>query len=123
MKPFSRADRVSVKIRQVMSEILHRDIQDPRINMATITKINMSHDLRHARAYFVLSGKNTNIKDAINGFKSAHGYIKKTLARQLELRYMPEITFYYDDSFDYGSKIDNVLNLVKTYDKPDNTTS
>ena len=123
MKPFSRADRVSVKIRQVLSDILHRDIQDPRINTATITKIMMSQDLRHARIYFVLSGKNTNTKDAIKGFKSAHGYIKRSLARQLELRYMPEITFYYDDSFDYGSKIDKVLNLVKTHDKPDNTTS
>jgi len=122
MKPFSRADRVSVKIRQVLSDILHKDIQDSRINIATVTKVNMSRDLRHARVYFVLSGKDSKIKDAIKGFKSAHGYIKRSLARQLELRYMPEITFYYDDSFDYGSRIDKVLDLVKTHDKPDNTT-
>ena len=123
MKPFSRADRVSVKIRRVLSDILHKDIQDSRINTATITKINMSKDLRNARVYFVLSGKDPNIKNAIKGFKSAHGYIKRSLARQLELRYMPEITFYYDDSFDYGSRIDKVLDLIKTHDKPDNTTS
>lgn len=123
MKPFSRSDRVSVKIHQVLSDILHQGIQDPRIKMATITKIKMSRDLRHARIYFVLPDNNKDINNAIKGFESAHGYIKRTLAKQLELRYMPEIKFYYDDSFDYGAKIDKVLNLAKTYDKPDNRTS
>lgn len=120
MKPFSRTDRVSVKMHKVLSDILIREIQDLRIKAATITKIKMSKDLKNARIYFVLPAGKKNIDSTIEGFKRAHGYIKRSLARQLELKYMPEIKFYYDDSFDYGEKIDQVLDLVKKHDKPDN---
>jgi ribosome-binding factor A len=56
------------------------------------------------------------------GFKSALGYVKRTLAHQLGLRYMPDLRFYYDDSFDYGSHIDKVLNSITKDNESINTS-
>ncbi len=57
----------------------------------------------------------------LEGFNSAVGYVKRTLARQLGLRYMPDLKFFYDESFDYGSQIDEVLKIVKADNGSDNT--
>jgi len=81
--------------------------------MATITGVRMSRDLRKATVYFAISGGEAAKGQATKGFGSAMGYIKRTLARQLGLKYMPDLDFSYDESFDYGSRIDNVLESVK----------
>jgi len=122
MKPFVRSDRVSGQIQKVLSDILLKKIKDPRLEAATITSVKMSRDLKFARVYFVTSGGKESIKEAIEGFKSAIGYVKRTLAAQLGLRYMPELRFFYDDSFDYGSHIDKIIKIVKSEDEFNNTT-
>jgi ribosome-binding factor A len=121
MKPFARSDRVSGQIQKVLSEILLKKVKDPRLENASITGVRMSRDLRIARIYFVTSGNKKNIEEALEGFKSAIGYVKRTLARQLGLRYMPDLKFFYDESFDYGSHIDKVLKAVKADNGPNNT--
>lgn len=121
MKPFARSDRVGGQIQKILSEILLKKVKDPRLKHASITDVKLSRDLRIARVYFVISGNKKNIEEALEGFKSALGYVKRTVARQLGLRYMPDLKFFYDDSFDYGSHIDNVLNALKADDGPNNT--
>jgi len=121
MKPFARSDRVSGQIQKVLSEILLKKVKDPRLENARITDVRMSRDLRIARIYFVASGNKQSIEEAVEGFKSALGYVKRTLARQLGLRYMPDLKFFYDESFDYGSHIDKVLKIVKADNGPNNT--
>ena len=113
MKPFKRADRVSGLIQRTLSEILHKRIKDPRLEMTTITGVKLSSDLKLARIYFTTSGGMKSIEDALEGYKKALGYLKRILARQLGLRYMPEIQFFYDDSFDHGAHIDKVLEAIK----------
>jgi ribosome-binding factor A len=122
MKPFSRSDRVSGQVQKVLSDILLKKIKDPRLEAATITSVKMSRDLKFARVYFVTSGGKESIKEAVEGFKSALGYVKRKLASQLGLRYMPELRFFYDDSFDYGSHIDEVIKAVKSENEFNNTT-
>jgi ribosome-binding factor A len=122
MKPFARSDRVSGQIQKVLSDILLKKIKDPRLEGATITGVKMSRDLKFARVYFVTSGGKESMEEAVQGFKSAFGYVKRKLAAQLGLRYMPELRFFYDDSFDYGSHIDNVLKAVKSENEFNNTT-
>ncbi|AOY60305.1 MULTISPECIES: 30S ribosome-binding factor RbfA [Desulfococcus] len=121
MKPFSRADRVGELIQQVVSEILTRNIRDPRLKMATITGVKMSKDLRNAKIYFAVSGGSEKVDGALLGFNSAMGYIKRVLAGELELRYMPELKFYYDKSFDYGAHIDALLKSLNAEDGKDHS--
>ena len=114
MKPFSRSDRVSGQIQKVLSDILKKRIKDPRLEMVTITGVEMSRDLRIARIYFITSGSPKSIEEAAEGFKSALGYVKRTLASRLGLRYMPDLKFFYDESFNYGSRIDNIIKIINT---------
>lgn len=122
MKPFARSDRVSGQVQKVLSDILLKKIKDPRLEAATITSVKMSRDLKFARVYFVTSGGKESIKEAAEGFKSALGYVKRKLASRLGLRYMPELRFFYDDSFDYGSHIDEIIKAVKSENEFNNTT-
>jgi len=122
MKPFSRSDRVSGQIQKMLSDLLLKKIKDPRLEAATITGVKMSRDLKFARVYFVTPGGKESMEAAIEGFKSALGYVKRKLAAQLGLRYMPELRFFYDDSFDYGSHIDKIIKAVKSGNEFNNTT-
>ena len=121
MKPFARSDRVSGQIQKILSEILLKKVKDPRLEHVHITDVKLSRDLRIARIYFVTSGNKKNIEAALKGFKSAIGYVKRSLARQLGLRYMPDLKFFYDESFDYGSHIDSVLKALKADNGPNHT--
>jgi ribosome-binding factor A len=123
MKPFTRSDRVGTKIQKVLSELLRKSINDPRLETTTITGVKMSRDLRLAYIYFITSKDSTSNskkskEEAIKGFNSALGFLKRSLARQLGLRYMPNLKFYYDESFDYGSRIDSVLESIKKEEAP-----
>ncbi len=122
MKPFARSDRVSGQIQKALSNLLQKSINDPRLAMSTITGVKMSPDLRTASVYFATSGGEKRRNEAVAGFKSAMGYVKRSLALQLGLRYMPKLKFYYDESFDYGLHIDNVLKAIKTDNGSNNTT-
>ncbi len=113
MKSFPRSDRVGGHIQKVLSDLLQKDIKDPRLELVTITDVKLSNDLRKAYIYFTTSAPK-NTERAMQGFKSAHGYVKRTLAHHLGLRYMPNIEFLYDESFDYASHIDNLLRATKT---------
>ena len=113
MKPFARSDRGCGHIQKALSDILLKKIKDPRLESATITGVKMSRDLRIARVYFTTPGNKKGGEEAVEGFKSAIGYVKRTLAGKLGLRYMPELRFFYDESFDCGSHIDKILKDVK----------
>ena len=119
MKPFSRADRVSGQVQRALSDLLHKHIRDPRLKDATISEVKMSPDLKLAKIYYTLPNRERARDEALAGFNSASGFVKRTLARQLGLRYMPDLKFYYDDSFDYGSKIDSLLRSLHKEDEAD----
>lgn len=112
MTQFSRADRVSQLIQRELSEILQKETKDPRLKMTTITGVKMSKDLKNARIYFSNTVAGRNADDVLKGFQSAHGHIKRTLASRLDLRYMPDLRFYYDESFDYGARIEKLLKSI-----------
>ena len=118
MNSFPRSDRVSGHIQRILSDLLQKDIKDPRLEMVTITYVKLSGDLRKARIYFTTPAPK-NIERAMEGFKSAHGYIKRILAQNLGLRYMPDIDFLYDKSFDYASHINKLLKSTKTDNEKD----
>lgn len=123
MIPYSRADRVSGLIQEILSNLLKKDIHDPRLEMVTITNVKMSRDLRLARIYFSIYGDKNKAEAAADGFESARGFIKRSLARRLGLRYMPDLTFFYDESFDYGTHIEELLKSITSENGQDNQSN
>lgn len=109
MTSFKRAERVADAIRREISDILLREISDPRIGPITITDTRLSDDLRQAKVYFVQMGRDRGSGDIQENLQRASGFLKKELGKRLRLRHIPEIRFFYDASFEYGSRIDRIL--------------
>lgn len=119
-KAYSRGDRIGTIIQQVLSQVLLRDISDPRLSLVTISSVEMSEDLRFANIYFAASGGEKQVKAAEKGFQSAMGFLRKALAKELDLRFTPQLRFYSDSSFDYGAKIERILKSLDDKDAEDN---
>jgi len=109
MTNFKRADRVAELIQAELSDILLKEIRDPRIGTLTVTGVKISDDLRVAKVFFVEMGQDTCSQETREGLKKATSFIRKELGRRLQLRYTPEIIFRADPSFAYGSRIDRIL--------------
>jgi len=112
MTRFARSERVGRHIRNTLADILHRDVKDPRLKLVTITSVDVSPDLRLAKIYFVTTGDNESIQRVRDGFDKARPFIKKRLGQELGLRYMPDIRFYYDDSLDYGARMEALFRSI-----------
>lgn len=108
-----RSERVSDLIKAELSDILHKEIRDPVIGAITVTGVKMSNDLRSARIYFVRLGSDLNSEDAEQHLQKAAGFLKRELGKRITLRYMPDLTFVYDKSFEYGSRIDKLLSEIR----------
>ncbi|MBN2516629.1 MAG: 30S ribosome-binding factor RbfA [Deltaproteobacteria bacterium] len=106
---FKRSDRVGDLIKSEISGILLKDVRDPRIKNITITGVKMSDDLRSAKIFFVPLGKETCNSETIEGLKSASKFLRRELGKKLQLRYVPDINFIYDSSFEHGDRIDRLL--------------
>jgi ribosome-binding factor A len=110
---YQRADRVGDLLLELVSELLRKDIRDPRVSAVTLTAVKVSKDLRHARIYFnPLGGQNR--KEVLAGLKSASGFIRSRVAKQLKLRFVPTIEFSYDESQDEAQRIEELLKQVKS---------
>jgi ribosome-binding factor A len=114
---FKRADRVADLIKAELSDILLRRIRDPRIGLVTITDVKLSDDLRSAKIYFVQMGKDRLDAELQAGLEKAKGFLKRELGKRLNLRYMPDLLFFYDRSFEYGSRIERLLSEIHEKDK------
>jgi ribosome-binding factor A len=110
---YQRSDRVGDLILQVIAELLRKDIRDPRVQAVTLTAVKVSKDLRHARIFFNLLGGRSDPADALAGLKSAGGFIRAKVGKQLKLRFVPEFEFAYDNTEDEAQRIDQLLKQVK----------
>ena len=117
--------RINGEVQKELSRIISREIKDPRIHaMTSVTQVIVTPDLKECKAYISVLGDEQAKADTLAGLKSASGYIRKELARSINLRNTPEITFYIDESIEYAinmsKKIDDVLSLDRAVDLEDN---
>jgi ribosome-binding factor A len=113
-----RKDRVAELIREVISEIVTKRIKDPRVQGVTITDVKMSADLKSARVFFCSLGDGM-VERHKNGLESAEGFIRRELRNELDLKYIPQISFWYDTSFDNFHRINTLLKEVAPEGAPE----
>jgi len=103
-----RKNRVAELIREVISDIIRFKIKDPRVQGITITEVLMSSDLKSARVYFnsLADGRSELHKQ---GLEKASGFIRRQLRLELDLKYIPALSFFYDTSFDNFARINKIL--------------
>ena len=91
-----RIDRIEEQFRIELSEIIEREIQDPRIGLTTVTGVKVSPDLRHAHVFVTVLGDEADRKKALQGLRSAAGFIRRSLSQRLHhMRRIPELAFDY----------------------------
>ena len=108
-----RSERVQVQLKREISKILQEDLKDPRVGFATITRIDLTGDLRHARIYFSILGDEANQESSVEGIESAAGFIRKLIGERLKLKYVPELSFKLDKSIEYSMKLERVFERLE----------
>ena len=105
--------RINSEVQRELSEIISRELKDPRIHpMTTVISVEVTPDLKYCKAYISVLGNEEAGKDTIQGLRSAVGFIRTQLARKINLRNTPELTFILDQSIEYGVNMTRLINEV-----------
>ena len=104
-----RMRRVDEAMREVLSGAITSEIKDPRVGFITVTAVETSPDLRHARVFVSVLGEDKVRKRSMAGLESAHGYLQRRVASELRLKHTPTLQFLYDDSTDRSLRIQEIL--------------
>src|SRR5215210_3695521 len=104
-----RMRRVDEAVREVLSGAITQELKDPRVGFVTVTAVETSPDLRHARVFVSVLGDEPKRERSLDGLRAAHGYLQRRLADQLTLKHTPTLDFLYDDSLDRSLRIQSLL--------------
>lgn len=106
--------RINMEVQRELSEIIRTEIKDPRVSaaMVTVVAVEVAPDLKHCKSYISVLGSEEAAQNAIVGLKSAVGYIRRELARRINLRNTPEISFVLDQSIEYGVNMSRLIDEV-----------
>ncbi|MFA4993588.1 MAG: 30S ribosome-binding factor RbfA [Candidatus Omnitrophota bacterium] len=118
----SRQERVEEAIKKEVSLIIHDELKDPRIGFVTITRVELTKDLRNAKVFYSVLGKDEDCKKTKLALDSALGYIRSLVAQRINLRFATELMFYEDHSTEYSVRIEEVLNKIKDLGQPRDIT-
>jgi ribosome-binding factor A len=113
----SRRERVEEAIKKEVSLIIHDELKDPRVGFVTITKVELSKDLRNAKIFYSVLGKEEDHEKTKSALDSALGFIRTLIAERINLRFATEIMFREDHSTEYSARIEEVLNTIKELDQ------
>jgi len=109
-----RIDRIEEQLRIELSEIIEREIQDPRIGLTTVTAVKVSPDLNNARVFVTVLGDAAQRKKALEGLRSAASFVRRSLSKRLHhMRRIPELSFDYDEAVEKGERIEELLDKIK----------
>lgn len=109
---YKRSEKVAEAIHEMVSALLVKGLKDPRIGFVTITGVKVTDDLHLATVYYTVIGSDDEKKATHHGLNSATGYIRKEMGKQLRMRYVPDVVFRFDESVEYGSRIDRLLKEI-----------
>ena len=105
--------RVNMEVQRELSEILGRGLKDPRIHpMTSVVAVEVTPDLKYCKAYISVLGDEEAVRETLAGLKSGVGYIRRELARRVNLRNTPELTFILDQSIEYGVNMSHLIDEV-----------
>ena len=108
-----RAIRVGELLKEEISHIILREMKDPRIGFVSITDVEVSGDLRHAKVFISVYGTDKEKEETLNGLQQAQGFVRKLVGERVKIHHTPEIIFRYDDSIENGVHISEIIKDLK----------
>jgi ribosome-binding factor A len=110
-----RIERLNHLIREEISGMLQRHVKDPRLgNFIAVTDVETSTDIKTARVFISFLGSESEKKEAMAAIKSAAGFFRKELAKNIRIRRVPELSFYWDESIERGAHIEELIDRVSS---------
>ena len=101
--------RVDEAVREVLSARIATELKDPRVGFVTVTAVDTSPDLRHARVFVSVLGDEDERRETLAGLASSHGYLQAALATELRMKYTPTLEFVHDETVDRAFRIQELL--------------
>ena len=108
-RDFSRASRLADQIQRDLSEVIRTELKDPRVGMVTITAVEVSRDLSHARVFVTSLAGVQAMEESLRALQHAAGFLRSRLAHSLSLRTVPELQFAYDESIERGARLSRLI--------------
>ena len=113
-----RSNRVGEQMKKELSEIIGRKLKDPRIGFVTVTDVAVTGDLQQATVYISVLGDSKQREDTLKGLEKAKGFMRSEIGQRIRLRKTPELFFEFDESIDYGNRIETLISQIHADDKP-----
>ena len=112
-KEFSRATRVAEQMQRELADLLMFEVKDPRVTMVTITAVEVTGDMAHAKIFYSAAKKSDSLQ---NGLEKSAGYLRTQVAKRMLLRTVPQLHFVYDESIDVGIKMAQLIDAARASD-------
>lgn len=113
-KEFARSQRVAEQIQRELADLLQFEVKDPRVSMVTITEVEVSGDLAHAKVYYSVAD---NSPELVQGLKKASGFLRTQLSRRMLMRTVPQLHFVHDASIERGMALSRLIDEAVAQDK------
>lgn len=107
-----KQERIADRIQLIVSELLLRELRDPRLQGITVTEVNIDRELQHANVYVNALGDEARAEEVMEGLESAAGFIRREVAQRLQLRSAPTIHYHWDPRLAYIEEIDDLLEHI-----------
>lgn len=120
-----KQDRMGEKIQAILSELLLREVADPRLKHITVTEVRIDHELMYANIYINALGDESREKEVLMGLERAKGFLRREVAKRVRLRSAPELHFHWDTTLERGERMHRLidkLDLPKAQPAPAPTT-
>ncbi len=111
MKTYPRSRAMGETVREIIARLLLEEVADPRVDLVTVTGVDMSPDLRHANVFVTAHGDAARVAEAMAGLESAKGRLRALLGEAVRLRYVPDLHFKIDPSIDEATRIGDAIRL------------
>ncbi len=111
-KEFSRTSRIGEVIMRELAQMIQQEVSDPRVGRVTVSHVSVTPDLKYAKGYITrLNGieSEKDVNECIAGLTNAAGFLKRGIAKRVEIRTIPELRFYYDKSLEHGFRMDELI--------------
>ncbi len=116
---YSRTQRVADQIQRELAALIQREVKDPRVGMATVSAVEVSRDLSHAKVFVtILNGDEDQqeITESVKALNNASGFLRSQLGQRMKLRIVPTLRFHFDDSLSRGNYLSNLIDQARASD-------
>lgn len=114
-----KQNRMNERIRLILSELLLREVSDPRLQGVTVTEVSLDGELKYADVYVNALADEDREEEVMTALKSANGYLRREVGKRIRTRHTPELHFYWDTTLEYGERINQILDSLDIPDDDD----